>query len=137
MGTLLQMRGVSTGGVENLATIDVPMNGEILGVEWNYRLIYDTTADQISFQLSFGSTYADVNDSRQVISNCLSGQFTSISAVGVVVGGDNFHHPIPQVPVSMGERLFLHSSAAAGVVAVCFALVEFSFDLDKVQARRR
>lgn len=138
MGTVLQMAAVSTGGVESaLASIDVPMNGNIVGVEWVARALWDTTADLQDWQLSFGSTYTDANDSRQVISMCTLGSLVVSTAVGMEVGKENHYTPIPDVPVGMGERLYLHSNAAAGVVGRVKALLHFDFDIDKVQVRRR
>lgn len=132
------MTATSTGGAESaLAQIDVPMNGNIIGVEWNVRAIIDTTADFQTWQLSFGSTISVANDSRQVISNVTIGQIAILTAVGAAVGQGGMYVKIPEIPVGMGERLFLHSQAAAGLVGVALLLIHFDFDLDKVQVRRR
>jgi len=128
----------STGGSENaLASIDVPQNGNLIGVEWSGRTAIDTTADHQTWQLSFGSTLSTANDSRQVLSNATMGTHTHLTAVGDTVGQVNKFTVIPDVPVGMGERLYLHSSAAAAVVGTVFCLLHFDFDLDKVQVRRR
>lgn len=137
MGTCVQMRAVSTGGTENaLASIDVPMNGNIIGVEWSAYCDFDTDSDVQTWQFSFGSTFANVNDSRQVISNITMG-WLGLGAAGIMLGQVNQFVPVPSVPVGMGERLYLHSLAAAGVVGVVLAVLHFDFDLDKVQVRRR
>lgn len=136
MGTNVQMRGATTGGNENgLASIDVPMNGNLVGVTWNVNVDFDTDNDTFQGQLSFGSTGSAVNDSRQVISNCMAGVSMPTSA-GFVRGDVNYHDPV-EIPVNMGERLFLHGLCSATVVAVMNVTLHFDFDLDKVQVRRR
>lgn len=138
MGTVIQMVATSTGGTENaLAQIDVPMNGNLVGVDWQCRATIDTTADNQAWQLSFGSASTFANDSRQVISNKTLGTHNFLTSVGDAVGIGDGYSPLPNVPVGMGERLYLHSSAAAGVVGTALATLHFDFDLDKVAVRRR
>jgi len=137
MGTAILMRAGSTGGTENaIVNIDVPMNGNIIGVEWACRALYDTTSDAQEWQFSFGSASTTSNDSRQVISHISLGGLT-FTAGGSVIAQANGYTKIPDIPVGMGERLYLHSLATAGVVGVANLLVHFDFDLDKVQVRRR
>lgn len=138
MGSVIQMAGVSTGGLESaLAQIDVPLNGAILGVEWACFADLETALDDQIWQLSFGSTFNSGNDSRQVISNATLGGVVHLTAVGAVMGQVNSYTKLPDIPVGMGERLFLHSSAAAGVVGSARCMVHFDFDVDQPKARRR
>lgn len=138
MGSIIQMRGVSTGGTESgLAAIDIPKNGDIVGVEWAIETALDTTADSQSWQVSFGSVMALVNDSRQVIANASLGRLTFATAVGATIGRVDRFAIIPDLPVSMGERLFLHANGSAGVVGTCLVCIHFNFDLDMPLARRR
>jgi len=137
MGTVIQMSATSTGGNESgLAQIDIPLNGNLVGVDWAGYTDFDTTADFQLWQLSFGSALVVTNDSRQVIANVTVG-FMRIGAAGIMIGRINHYTPLPQVPVGMGERLFLHSTALAGVVGTIRAMIHFDFDLDKVAVRRR
>ena len=137
MGTIIQMAAVSTGGTESaLAQIDVPMNGNIIGVDWTGYTDFDTTGDFQLWQLSFGSAFTSANDSRQVIANATVG-FLRIGAAGIMLGVLNHFVILPSVPVGMGERLYIHSSALAGVVGTVRVALQFDFDLDKVQVRRR
>lgn len=137
MGTAIMMAGTSTGGTEAIANIDCPMNGNLVGIEWAGRAIIDTTADFQDWQCSFGSTAVSANDSRQVISNVSVGNHNFLTSVGDAVGRISQFTPLPAIPVGMGERIFLHSIAAAGVVGQIRATLHFDFDLDKVQVRRR
>jgi len=137
MGTRIQMLAVSTGGVESaLASIDIPKNGNLVGVEWAARCSFDTTGDAQTWQLAFGSVIASVNDSRQVISNCTMGVLI-IGAAGIMLGGQNFFDVIPDIQVGAGERLYVHSNATAGVVGTALVMLSFDFDLDLPRARRR
>lgn len=137
MGSIIQMRAISTGGSESgLAAIDVALAGEILSVEWSTNPIYDTTLDFSQWQLSFGSTISNVNDTRQVISNFMSGNLVFGAGGSYIVGYTGFVR-IPEIRVGMGERLFLHHLGAVGVVCTALCLIGFSFDLDLPKARRR
>lgn len=137
MGTVIQMVAASTGGTESaLANIDCPMNGVIEGIEWACRADLDTDNDRQQWQVSFGTTYTSANDARQVISNVTLGGLT-FTAGGSVIGQANQYTPLPDVPVGMGERIYLHSDAAGSVVGTGIAALHFSFDLDKVSVRRR
>lgn len=137
MGAIIQLRANTSGGTESaLAAFDVPKDGGIVGVAWSVSPIWDTTLDNGLFQVSFGSTISLTNDSRQVISNLSIGNLV-FTAGGTYVAGGSFHDAIPDVQVSMGERIFLHSASAAAMVATVIALVQFTFDLDQPRARRR
>lgn len=137
MGTAIMMAGTSTGGTENgLAQIDSPMAGNLVGVDWAGYCDFDTDNDIGFFQLSFGSTNTVQNDSRQVISNFSFGALT-FTAGGSVIGKADHYVPLPDIPIGMGERLWIHGINAAGVVANFRVMLYFDFDLDKVQVRRR
>jgi hypothetical protein len=137
MGTAIVMKGSTTGGTESaLASIDVPMNGNIVGVDWSAYVTFDTNADFVEFQLSFGSAVSQVNDSRQVISMATAGTVTLVTS-GIYHGKVDKYVAIPNISVGMGERLYLHSVAAAGVVSVAYCVIYFDFDLDKMAVRRR
>jgi len=138
MGTVITMVATSTGGTESaLASIDIPKAGELLAVSWQSIPLFDTTLDFQVWQLSFGSVHSAANDSRQIISQMSQGRVTLLTAAGVLIAGANFLDLLPDLVVGAGERLFLHSFAAAGVVATVYAMLHFSFDLDQPRARRR
>jgi len=137
VGTRIQMRSVSAGGTESaLASIDIPKNGNLVGVTWQLQGSLDTTLDSSWWQLSFGSVIADVNDSRQVISNAVLGIVVLVTS-GIYQGMVNYHDPVPDIQVGAGERLFLHSLATAATVVTVRCMVSFDFDLDLPRARRR
>lgn len=130
------MVGTGTGGTQSaLAQIDVPMSGNILNVDWQVIADLDADAEYIEAQLSFGSAHALANDSRMLIS-VVQGAVSVLTAVGFAPKAFGKNHPI-SIPVSMGERLWLHVDASAGVNSVVVVGILFDFDLDKMLTRRR
>jgi hypothetical protein len=137
MGTVIGLRGASTGGSESgLASIDVPLSGNIVGVTWAARTSFDTTADFHEWELSFGSVNSTTNDSRQIISAVSLGTVVLVTS-GIYNGVANLHDIIPEIAVGMGERIYLHSFASAATVGVVWCFLHCDFDLDKVAVRRR
>lgn len=136
MGTNIKMYFSGSGGLESgLAQIDVPANGFIEGCLWAVEHDADADGDSVQVQLSFGSAASfTTNDSRQVISE-VRAQY-QITTSGGGAPGINLCHPC-YVPVSAGERLYIHSNCTAGVVARGACLISFSFDLDGRAVRRR
>lgn len=138
MGTRIQMKGTGTGGAQDqIAQIDVPLNGNIVGVTWNTLVDLDADLEYSLLQLSFGSAFMQSNDSRAVISTFSSGQVSTVTGVGEHVNGGNFSDALMTIPVSMGERIFMHALASAGVSTVAYATIDFDFDIDRPLARRR
>jgi len=135
-GTNITMVGVGTGGAESgLAQIDVPLSGNIIGVFWTVDADLDADAEVCIAQLSFGSSYSGANDARQVIS-VVGMRASLVTAAGAVPCSITANH-IMSLPVQMGERLYLHGQATAGVGQNIRAVISFDFDLDRPLARRR
>jgi hypothetical protein len=137
VGSIITMVATSTGGSESaLAAIDVPREGRLQGASWAVRSSFDTTADFQTFELSFGSALVTTNDSRQIVSVCTVGQMV-VGAAGIMLALANYMDILPEILVGAGERLFLHSHAAANVVGVAFCTLHFDFELDLPRVRRR
>jgi len=137
MAQAIMMRATSTGGNESgLAQIDVPKDGNLIGVEWASQASYDTSGDFQNWQLSFGASLSITNDSRSIISQHSLGLMNQITAAGEVMGGDNSFTPM-EIPVGQGERIFLHSNASASFVGSVFCTLHFDFTLDRPSVRRR
>ena len=164
MGTAIMMVATTAGGNENaLASIDSPMTGNLIGVEWSGYADFDTDNDCRDDQYCVKrEALAPVPDPlerrskagaqllrrpRQLVHDqswCLTGEEGDAglasrhpALVGHAIGKVDRYAKIPDIPIGMGERLYIHSRAAAGVVATVFCLLHFDFDLDKVQVRRR
>jgi len=139
MGTVIGMYAGATGGAQNaIASIDVPANGDLVGVDWDVNSDMDTDLDITTFELSFGSTSSiTTNDTRSRISTCATGAVSILTAVGASVGKGTKYVALPDIPVGMGERIYLHALSGATTPASAWANLHFSFDLDKAQVRRR
>lgn len=137
MGSVIKMYATGTGGAENaVAQIDIPMSGDLIGVQWAFAAEVDADQDTAECQLSFRSTGAfATNDDRGVISECR--QEHQLTTSGAVVSGINFYSALPDIPVGAGERLYLHLNATASTPSVVACMLHFTFDIDKVASRRR
>lgn len=138
MSSRIMMTATGTGGTESsLAAIDVPNDGFIQTVAWHCIADLDTDADTVIWQLSFGSTFAAANDSRQVVSMChLSSSI--ITAAGAVPVSINYYDNLGNgIPVSAGERLFVNVQATASVTSTGRCMITFSFDESRPSVRRR
>lgn len=137
MGTVIQIGATSSGGTQNaLASIDVPRDGALIGIQWAVYTDFDADAEFLVAQISFGSVIANTNDSRQQVST-VKDQATVLTAVGMQTTGINLYSSLPDIPVQGGERIYLHVNATAGVVGDVQAALHFDFNLDAVQVRRR
>ena len=136
MGMNILVAATSAGGGQNgLAQIDSPSTGNLVGVFWTGAFIPPAGSATCEWQLSFGSSYAVNNDSRMIISH-LALRKQEITAVGEVLGFLPAYHPMV-MPISMGERLWLHCSATAGDTSTVRVMLSFDFDLDRPSVRRR
>ena len=136
MGTNVYLAGTGAGGAQNaLAQVDVQKDGRLVGVWWAAEADLDADAESAEFQLSFGSAYATTSDQRMIISS-IRMRASVLTAVGAVPCFYNGYHPL-YLPVSMGERIFLHASASACVTSELRPILSFDFDLDRPLARRR
>ena len=136
MGSVIKMQAAITGGAENaVASIDVPMPGHIIGVQWACNYDLDADTESVVAQLSFRSTLASANDDRGVITE-VRGQL-NLTTSGGSFGGINTYVQLPDLAAMGGERIYIHSSCSAGVTGTVVALVHFDFDLDKIAMRRR
>lgn len=138
MGSVIQMTGVTSGGGEDsLAAIDVPRDGELVGVDWSAYADFDADDEYTQLQLSFGSTRSILtNDSRQVIS-VLDMAVGAVESSGGRPAHANKYVTLPGLLLGMGERLYVHALSAAGVVTRFHACLHFSFDEARAPARRR
>ena len=136
MGSLIQMVASGSGGSESaLASIDVPANGNLVGYSLHATADLDADSDAITFQISFGSTVSLVNDSRQIIGNA------RLFSVFTTSGHQNFsvnqYVSLPDIPVGMGERMYLHINAPASTASALFVVLHFDFNLDMPRSRLR
>lgn len=134
MGTVIQMYG-SGVPANNLASIDVPRDGKMIGIDWA-AVVDPSGADfSVTIQVSFGSTaQSAVNDSRSSISNIRIG--ADLTTSGAAVMHANKYTSLPDIAVGAGERIYVHATGTAIVVTFDVCL-HFDFELDRALARRR
>ncbi len=113
---VIGLYGATTGGIEDaLAQIDIPQDGVITGVDWDMHADLDADSEAIQIELSFIATnLLDKNDVRGRISS-ISAEISITTSGAPVVGIAKFVGPM-DLAVSGGERLYLHSVSAAGVI---------------------
>lgn len=134
MGTVIQMYS-SVAPADNMASIDVPMSGNLIGVDWTVNVAASGADFAIAIQLSFGSTgQFAVNDSRSVVS--IISASADLTTSGAADTSVNKYVALPSIPVGQGERLYLHAAGTA-IVPTVRACLQFDFDLDRPLSRRR
>lgn len=124
--TNIGMYAAGTGGTEDsAATIDIPQDGVITGVQVAHYAALDADGDVSSIELSFiGSNQKSVNDTRSILA------LSRIRGVGTAASGAhtpaaNFFVPL-DIDVSGGERLHLHIDATAGVTSVANFIIQLT-----------
>jgi len=134
MGTVIQMYASATPA-DNVANIDVPKTGNLIGLDWSMSVAASGADFSNRAQLSFGSVSTlNVNDARSHIGQCaLAADLTTSGAAVTFV---DRYVALPEIPVSAGERLYLHFGGTAISITVNLAL-HFDFDLDQPLTRRR
>ncbi len=133
MGTIIQLTASAVPG-NAMASIDCPMTGRLVGVDWEADVAASGADFVNNWQVGFGSVINAGNDSRNVIANL--GITADLTTSGAAVTHANHYAQLPDIPVGMGERIFLHGSGTAitGNVRAC---LNFDFELEKASVRRR
>ena len=110
MQTFIQMVTTTAAAASALASIDIPEDGTIEGISWDWSILTTagTEASQKA-QLSFGSAANAANDSRQVIDNVSVASPTVVAAT--VLSGQVQKYTPMNLQVAGGERIYLHTVA--------------------------
>lgn len=106
--------GISGGTQDSAASMDIPVDGVIEGIDWDGFADMDADAEECICELSFISTnQLGQNDVRGRISSIST--LMSITTSGVSQGVmQKFVGPM-ELFVAAGERVHLHVSSSAGV----------------------
>ncbi len=110
--TILQMFAQATATADGIASIDVPEDGEIVGIDWDMVASAGFgDLDNMQIQLSFlASSQFTTNDARGAISSCGIGVGAiTTSGVGGGLQAQKFVWLTDGLDVAGGERLHLHS----------------------------
>jgi len=116
--SVYKLRGAATGGTEDgIAALDIQFDGEIVAILGAMDGDLDADAETIACEVSFlsGNTTA-INDTRGSLF-MMRIRNAETSAVGNMPVAVNNAVSSLRIPVSAGERIFMHVIATAGVVS--------------------
>lgn len=140
---IIQMYANVTATADAVASIDIPEDGQITGVDWD---IHSTGAsgsfvddDSMEVQLSFLATNQfATNDARGTVSTISMGMGT-LTTSGNVGGMHGQKHVAfdPGIEVSGGERLHLHSKEGGTADCQVRCMIHLLVRTTKRRARRR
>ena len=107
-----------TGGTQDAAaTVDVPFDGLLTGVDWDVEADMDADTERIACELSFIATQQiGTNDVRGRISS-ISGRMSLTTSGVAVTSLQKFVGPMELI-VAGGERIHLHVISSASLVGV-------------------
>ena len=131
---VIGMYGAITGDTQNaIAAIDIPQDGVIIGLDWDFSVNFDADSEVEAAELSFIAT-------NQLTTNDVRGRISSVSAAAAVLTAVGINSQNIQkwlggfdLPVSGGERLYLHASGSSGVTG----LVRMNIFFDQSGTMRR
>lgn len=129
---------IAGGTQDAVASIDIPQDGALTGIDWDVRGDLDADAEEMDVELSFIATnQLETNDVRGRISSV--GAEISLTTSGVAVCFlQKFVGPI-EIPVSGGERLYLHAKCTTGLTGRIRCNIHFdtASPAQRRSARRR
>lgn len=112
---IIGMFGAITGGAQDaLATIDVPQDSTLVGIDWDLSAIMDAE-ENVDCELSFiGTSQFSTNDVRGRISS-IAARTAVITAVGLTVVSIQKWMSNFEITLAGGERIHLHVLSAASL----------------------
>lgn len=130
---IIGMYGLIAGDTQDaLASIDVPQDGFITGVDWDVSADMDADSEALQIELSFiASNQVNINDVRGRLSG-VSAEISLTTSGIASTSIQKFVGPM-DVPVAGGERLHLHSVASSGVTGA----IRCNVHLDSARAPTR
>jgi|SRR5262245_7074266 len=139
MGTVVGM--AATGNVTStsasLCNVDVPKDGNLVGLSYSAAVDLDADGEYAEFEISFGSSPTfGTNDSRSRIASFKTG-YWSMTTSGAAPSHANGSVILPDITCGAGERIYLHGVGAATTAVRVDVNLYFDFDLDKTPVRRR
>lgn len=132
--SIYKLFAAGTGGTENaLAQLDIQFNGSIVGLAMSLVADLDTDLEKCKSEMSFISTNSltstDTRGSLLTVAAFASVSF-GITQSNIALGALN-------IPVSAGERVWLHTEATAGVASDCTGYIYVDDGSAAVAQRRR
>jgi len=132
----IQVFASTTGSSTDAATVDVPMDAEILGIQWAHRADIDGDDENSEAQLSFlSAAQFSTNDARGIL--VTTRMQAALTTSGVWPMFNNGYTQLHGIEVAAGERLHIHVSASTGVLTqVSFLIILRMRGMGRRQFRR-
>lgn len=137
MGSVITMTATLSGSSAWVlgAQVDIPQNGFLEGVCYSVASDSDADGDVVMANLTFSSTAgAPGNDSRSTI--LMYNERLELVTSGIGKGPGTVYCKLPDIPVAVGERIFLHGYATTGVSLTVYLGLHFSFNQAVPSSRR-
>lgn len=113
--SVYKLYAAGTGGTENAAAqLDIQFDGVITAIHGSVIGDLDTDLDKVKAEVSFISTNTLINNDTRG-SLITVAEFAAIGAAGAAVTQANSSVSNLSIPVTAGERLWLHIVATASV----------------------
>lgn len=126
--TVYKLYSAATATGDGAAQLDIVAPGTIVGTKWIIRAGTTGAKKDGRWELSFSSSSAfATNDTRSGIDQCAYAVLDASAGGTANSGIINIFTPMPDVPVAMGERLYIHNLATAAPTTMettCFIFVD-------------
>lgn len=117
MSFIMPVQAYAASAGDSVATIDIPEDGEIIGIQVNHTAQgMDADGDNSLSMISFGSTNSFTsNDARNVIARS-DMKVTAATVASIEKTSNSQYLDMHEgIPVNAGERLHMHNQMASGV----------------------
>lgn len=129
--TSYKLYSSGTATADAAASLDVVQDGKIVGLLISGRHTAGAGGTSGRLELSFSSSSGfAANDTRSAIAQW------SYSSIASVAGNYNQYYSLPDVPVSQGERLYLHHLATVAATSAEHTVFLLVMDKGDSSARR-
>jgi hypothetical protein len=131
---IIGMYAAGTGGTENAAaTIDVPEDGFITGIDWDCTADMDADGEAFACELSFIAT-------SQLIQNDVRGRISSVGTTMSLTTSGVSNPPLQKyvsmnTPVFAGERIHLHLVTTSGMTSTARCNVHLDVSMTRLSRR--
>ena len=124
---IYRLYAAAVADTSNAANVQIQRAGTIVGIFWAHTMLSTTDGTSLVWELSFSSTQqTGTNDATGVVSTVANG-FNITTSGATAQSAHSVHAPLA-IPVSQGDRLYLHfelvgGTPASGTRAYCHVAV--------------
>lgn len=133
--SIYKLYGAGTGGTESgVASLDIQFDGVITAIHTAHSADLDADTEFSLAEASFLSTATmTTNDAR---GSLITSELRAVGTVAGAIAANSGVGPV-EIPVSAGERVFLHFNSSASTTSSCHVYLYVSDGADVNQRRRR